>query len=528
MRHCRTLISILFAVFMLCLFVPSGAEEAGVFVTPEEAEEVLEKASEDEAADEAEVDGEALADEDEEEAEPLWLGQVKLAKSATIALRATMTTGNVYKATGSALKGEIVSVLEEKQQWAYVRSRDGEGYILLKFLVRVEPGTEDPTLNGSPEEEEPVEQAALPPIEEVFEPTSYLDTRAAFPAEPGETEKILLSFIGDVTLGCNEADHKSIRSIDTYVKQYGYDYPFRKVGYILAQDDLTVANVEGTFHSDSTGLTPQTKKAYNFRATPDFAEILKLGSVEAAALGNNHSIDYGEPGFTETVAVLEQNGIDWFGNTDHCAKSFIYEHNGVRIGFVSCYVSYWVINDGEHIPEINATIEDVKAQGIDVLIAYMHGGVEYDAKHDRHQERFAQYFINKGADIVIGSHPHRLQGCQMIDNVPVFYSLGNFVFGGNFKFFNKRHTTTIRYTAILQCALSFDENHKYLGCRFNIIPCRLGEDEMINQYQPFPVTGDEADACLKEFQTDTNKFWRLEDVQPDVGAMQMFIPARKK
>ena len=116
----------------------------------------------------------------------------------------------------------------------------------------------------------------------------------------------------------------------------------------------------------------------------------------------------------------------------------------------------------------------------------------------------------------------------MIDNVPVFYSLGNFVFGGNFKFFNKRHTTTIRYTAILQCALSFDENHKYLGCRFNIIPCRLGEDEMINQYQPFPVTGDEADACLKEFQTDTNKFWRLEDVQPDVGAMQMFIPARKK
>ena len=516
MSRCRYALCILLFISILCFFLPAGAEEAEAFILTEDLVEEIEEAAE--------------AEEAEEEAdEVLWQARITLAKSASIALRATMTTGNSYTTTGRALKGEIVSVLVEQQQWAYVRSRDGEGYILMKFLTKVEPGTEDQTQPGAatPEPDQDTE-VPYPPVDDNFVPTSYLNTRAAFPQEPGEAQKVLLSFVGDITLGCNEADHKNARSITSYVKHFGYDYPVRKVSYILAQDDLTIGNLEGTFHSDSTGLTPQTKKAYNFRATPDFIEVLKLGSIEAVATGNNHSIDYGEPGFTETAAVLEENGIEWFGNTDYGAQGFVYEHDGARIGFVSCYVSYWVINNGEHIPEINATIEAVKAQDIDVLIAYMHGGVEYDTKHDGHQERFAQYFINKGADIVIGSHPHRLQGCEMIDDVPVFYSLGNFIFGGNIRFYNKRHNSTIRYTAILQCALSFDENHRYLGCRFNIIPCRLGANDMINQYQPFPVTGEEAENCIKEMQVDTNKFWRLEDLQEDIGAMQAFIPAKQK
>ena len=392
--------------------------------------------------------------------------------------------------------------------------------------MKVDPNAEpEPTPTPKPKKDD---KPYLPADDTPFEPTAYLNTRASFPDEAGEAEKVLISFIGDVTLGCNESAHRSNRSIDAYIKEYGYEYPFRKVRYILEQDDLTVANVESTFHSDTTGLTPQNKKAYNFRAVPDFVEILRQGSVEAAALGNNHTIDYGEPGFTETVQTLEQAGIEWFGNTEYSAKSYVFEHEGVKIGLISCYISYWLINNGEHIPEINATIEDLKAQGVDVLIAYMHGGVEYEKVHDTHQERFARYFIGKGVDIIIGSHPHILQGCHMIDGVPVFYSLGNFVFGGNFQFFNKRHHTNLRYTAILQCALSFDADHKYLGCRLNIIPCRLGADTMVNQYQPFPVTGDEADECLKQIQLDTNKFWRILNVQPDIGAMQDFIPTRRK
>ena len=354
----------------------------------------------------------------------------------------------------------------------------------------------------------------------------YTGLRAAFPAEENEAQKVLLSFIGDVTLGCNEVDHTNARSLDSYVAANGMEYPFARVRYILEQDDLTVANMEGTLHSDTSGLTAKTKKAYNFRADPSFVEILKLGSIEAVSMGNNHSSDYGEPGFTETVAVLEENGIGWFGNTDYSAKYWVYEHeSGVKIGFVNAYVSFWGYNNGENIPAINATIQACKDEGVDVLIAMIHAGVEYNTRHDSNQERFAQFFINRGADIVIGSHTHRLQGAALQDGVPVFYSLGNFVFGGNFKFYNPKRNKYIKYTAILQCALSFDENGDYLGCRFNIIPCRLGEDREVNQYQPFPATDADATAAIKELQFDTNKYWRLNDWTENIGAMQEFIPA---
>ncbi len=480
-RHPIALLALL--ALTVCLFLPAGAEEADNFAV-------------------------------------IRLAVVKLAKNASIDLRDAMTTGKDYTTTGHATKGEIVSVLTETGNWAYVRARDGEGYIMQKFLAPYSGTTLPPEATPAPS---PTPEPEMP-----FVPTDYLNTRAAFPQEEGEAQKLLLSFIGDVTLGCNEVDHEKPQSITSFIGRYGYGYPFAKVSYVLAQDDLTIANLEGTFHSDSSGLTAQTKKAYNFRAMPALAEVLTGASIEAVALGNNHIIDYGEPGYLETVETLDRHGIEWFGNTDYGAKGCVIELDGARIGLVSCYISYWVINNGEHIPLINETIESVRGAGVDVLIAYMHGGVEYEPRHDDHQERLAKYFVSRGVDIVIGSHPHQLQGCQMIDGVPVFYSLGNFVFGGNFSFYHKRHHDYLRYTAILQCALSFDEQHRYLGVRFNIIPCRLGMKVETNEYQPFTVTGDEAVACIKDIQLDTNKFWRLNGYTPGVGAMQEFIPAKAR
>ena len=368
----------------------------------------------------------------------------------------------------------------------------------------------------------------LIPCAVLAEDRPYTDVRSLFPSEEGEAKKVLISFIGDVTLGANERDHGDLRSMEAYIEQNGFSYPFERVSYILSQDDLTVANLEGTLHSDSTGLTAETKKAYNFRADPSYVEVLKQASIEAVALGNNHSGDYGEPGFTETVQVLDGSGIGWFGDTAYSSKGYIFETNGVKIGFVGCYQSYWVYNNGMHVPQINATIEAVRAQDPDVLIVYMHSGVEYQVKHDKRQEPLVNYYVKRGADIVMSSHPHRLQGVQLWEGVPVFYSLGNFVFGGNFRFYNPRRDKRIAYTAIVLCALSFDENDKYLGCRFNIIPCRLGEDSDKNEYQPFVASGADAQAALKEMQTDTLKSWRLRDHVEGVGAMQDFIPAVKR
>ena len=190
MRKCSLLILL---IYMLGVCLPAGTAEPWTYVIPEETEAEIEAI---EAADEAEDRAEVT----EAGEEGLWLGRVKLARNDFIALRNIMTVGTNYNATGTAQKGEIVTVLREENGWLYVRSQNGEGYILPKFLTRVEPGEAEP---GLPTPEPAPTEEPLPIEMEEYIPDSYLDTRATFPAEDGEARKVLLSFIGDVTLGCN-------------------------------------------------------------------------------------------------------------------------------------------------------------------------------------------------------------------------------------------------------------------------------------------------------------------------------------
>ena len=104
------------------------------------------------------------------------------------------------------------------------------------------------------------------------------------------------------------------------------------------------------------------------------------------------------------------------------------------------------------------------------------------------------------------------------DGKMIFYSLGNFVFAGNFQ-------VKAKYTAILQLALSFGEDGSFLGSRANFIPCRLSEHHEINYYQPYPVTGTDAQRAIRQIQYDTRDPWRIRDYVEGVGAMQDFIPA---
>ena len=340
------------------------------------------------------------------------------------------------------------------------------------------------------------------------DPVYYPDIRGAFDQVDGEAQKILLSFVGDCTLGCNERDHGNKKSIDAYIDNYGYDYCFSRVRSILEQDDLTIANFEGTLHDSSTGIN---KKTYNFRSDRGYVNILKSGSVEAVTLGNNHTGDYGAAGFEDTIQTFADNGISWFGSTDFSAQSYIYEKGNVRIGFVGANITYYWQNT-EKIKTLMAQLDEA---GCALTIAVIHGGVEYDQRHDANQTRMAQRFIDWGADIVIGHHPHRLQGYEVLSGVPVFYSLGNFVFGGNFNLKSK-------YTAIVQFALSFDAEGNYMGYQSNVIPCRLSSDETVNYYQPFPITGRQAELAIKEIQRDTKKFWPISNYVEGIGALQPY------
>ena len=365
---------------------------------------------------------------------------------------------------------------------------------------------DDPTLPP-----QPVVPETTPAPAEDLPYTLGLD---AFPAESGEDRRLLLSFLGDCTLGCNEIDHEKKKSIDYFVAQNGLGYCFDKVRYILEQDDLTVANLECVLSDTTDGLDRKTKKTYNFRAYASYTGILAEGSVEAVTLANNHSGDYGQPGFDATVKAIEESPIEWFGSTDLGGRAMVYENDGIRIGLVGSYYQYY----WQHTDEMQALFDSLRAEGCQVIIGVIHGGVEYDKRHDDNQTKEARAFIQWGADIVIGHHPHVLQGYEVIDGVPVYYSLGNFVFAGNFNL-------KTAYTVIMQLALSFSEDGRFLGSRANFIPCRLSDHEWINRYQPFPVTGIEAVRAIKKMQYDTKPPYLIADYTENIGALQDFIPA---
>jgi len=356
----------------------------------------------------------------------------------------------------------------------------------------------------------------------VFSSAYAQSTAAVEPAEIFSAPKqITISFAGDCTLGCTplSRDHDP-KSFEARINENGFAYPFEKVRHIFENDDLTVVNLEGTFYDYEKN---RANKTYTFRSPTSFVDILTLGNIEAVSIGNNHALDYGRDGQETTIATLESKGIDWFGNNEYAAKTFIYEKHGIKIGFVAANISYWWSKGA--VDKIKASFAELEEAGCTITIACIHGGVEYDTRHDTNQERMANAFIRYGADLVIGHHPHTIQGIRVDNGISTFWSLGNFSFGGN------TQVRTMR-TFIAQITFSFDEENNYLGHQTNLIPCHVSGTEEYNDFQPHPVTGEDADAVIKAIQADvksTEKIYRkLKPYVEGVGAIQEFVPASGK
>ena len=324
-----------------------------------------------------------------------------------------------------------------------------------------------------------------------------------------EEKQIVVTFVGDCTLGSEERERKNATSLDSYVNNYGYDYLFSGVYDILSHDDLTVANLEGVFYNSEYN---KVAKTYNFRSPTEFAQILPLSSVEAVSLANNHTEDYGAPGIRSTVAALDEVGVSWFGTTEYADDVYVYEKDGIRIGFVAVYATYWY----NHIDRLSADIQALKDRGCNVLVGVMHAGTEYDYAHDSGQQKLADYFIRNGCSVVIGHHPHVIQGVYVYNGATVVWSLGNFVFGGN-------KAMRALYTMLAQFTFSFDGDGTYLGHTLNIIPAQYSGFADFNNYCPIPVDGEDADTVIGMIQRDSN--FTLNPYVSGVGAIQEFVPA---
>ena len=314
----------------------------------------------------------------------------------------------------------------------------------------------------------------------------------------GAEKSVLLTFTGDCTLGSEERTRDLDGSFDKLAAKYGYDYFFANFREMFEQDDHTIINFEGVL-SDTKAQETQ-KKRYRFRGPVEFIKILTGSSIEACSLSNNHIADFGKQGEESTKAVLDENGIGWFQNF----KYNIYEKDGIKIAFIALENKI-VYNEFDKVKKM---IIDLKEKGeANAIVICWHTGLEYRGAHETNTERTSQAMIRYGVDLVIITHPHVLQGICVYNNRCIFYSLGNFVFGGNSAIrtekFKLDKTVTSLYSMVVQVKLLFTDDGKYLGQQPVIYPVYTSSAAPANNYQPYRVNADDAVPIRDALQEDT-------------------------
>ena len=284
---------------------------------------------------------------------------------------------------------------------------------------------------------------------------------------------LTISVVGDCTLGTDETfDYDT--SLNAYYDSNGKDYFFQNVKSIFAADDLTIANFEGTLTDSDT----REDKTFAFKAPAEYAQILTSGSIEAVNTANNHSHDYGDQSYTDTLTALDNEGITHFGYDD----TAVMDIKGVKVGLVGIYE----LND--HLgreQQLKDNIAKVKADGAELVIVIFHWGNETETVPDTNQMTLGRLAIDEGADLVCGHHPHVLQGIETYKGKNIVYSLGNFCFGGN-------SSPSDMDTMIFQQTFTITSNGVQADNVTNIIPCSISSADGYNNYQPTPATGDEA------------------------------------
>lgn len=298
--------------------------------------------------------------------------------------------------------------------------------------------------------------------------------------EPEEVE-ITVSAVGDCTLGTDT--HFGYKGSFTNVleeQNRDFSYFFDGVSSILENDDLTIANLETTFTDADESY--RVDKKFNFKGDKDYTNILTEGSVEVVNLANNHIKDYGEKGYNDTIANLEEANIPYFGYDNYS----IIEEKGKNIGLAG--IPGWSEEAAKE--NIDKAITYFKENNTDLIIITFHWGIEREYKQSKGQENIGRYAIDKGADLVIGHHPHVLQGIEEYNGKYIVYSLGNFVFGGN-------RNPKDKDTMIFQETFYFEDN-ALIDSTINIIPCSLSSVSSKNDYQPRLLEGEEQKRVLKK------------------------------
>ena len=188
--------------------------------------------------------------------------------------------------------------------------------------------------------------------------------------------------------------------------------------------DLISANLEGAVIENGAHFAPEM--AYDFAFDPADVAVLKNYNFNFFTISNNHILDQGQSGFTETQVNLDKLGFDYTGcpdkKVDNCSLKIV-DVNGKKIAMLGYSMVYGSLDE----EKVTAQITEARKSS-DLVIVNIHWGAEYESKHNNIQEKLAHLMIDSGSDLIIGHHPHVVQDVEIYKNKPIFYSLGNFIF----------------------------------------------------------------------------------------------------
>ncbi len=332
---------------------------------------------------------------------------------------------------------------------------------------------------------------------------------SAAPAAKAPVISVL--FAGDVTLGFHHEEYVDEQVKKGRSKDELLAHGFAKVRPIAEKADLFVVNLECPF----TTRAEKVAKNFNFRARPEFVASLQSGSVDVVSLANNHMVDYGPGGLEDTIATLDGAKIVHFGAGANLAAArapAIVEVKGIKIAFLGYFflgdrniepaeviatqTTAGVAGNHDDVAVIRAWVEeDVKAARAkaDLVIPFFHWGREGRSVPEPYQLELGHAAITAGAAAVIGSHPHVLQGIELYQGRPIVYSLGNFVFGGNWDPKDKK-TAMVRMELDARGVRKTEVIPAYSD-RFPEVPI-----------QPYPAEGEAAEAVLDHLATISRGF----------------------
>jgi poly-gamma-glutamate synthesis protein (capsule biosynthesis protein) len=279
----------------------------------------------------------------------------------------------------------------------------------------------------------------------------------------GKKEEITLSFVGDVSL----ADNWYIMPEYDKRNKKVYGILSEEVVQIMTSSDIMVANNEFTISNRGSKMP---NKYYTFRGKPERLNIYKEMGVNLVTLANNHIYDYGKTAFNDAIDALNEYDIPYIGagkNIEEAKEPFYYIINGYKIGFVNATRAEKYILTPEatetsggvlrcYDPTTFLKVIEETKKNSDFVIALVHWGKEDSSELEQVQLDTSKKYIEAGADLIVGTHAHTLQGIDFYNNKAIVYNIGDFIFN---------HET--KDTGIFQLKIDNDGNFKYY-----FLPCK--------------------------------------------------------